>query len=150
MLVRRLLVGITLAVFVLNTACDYDARYAGLRLSESGDIEILYDPCGKDINIFRVALAISGKRDDPIWEIVSPNGTHQYEFTVGVTPSGFIETVHRISVIPDERLIVIIDSSRFDGESYPFEPDALRREVFYDVISHYYTREEISAGKLCD
>ena len=139
-----LLGGITFA------GCDTDAHYAGVTLTDNRSIRVLYSPCGKEVKIFRVALAKAGHLDTPLWEIRAQSGVSMYDFTIGEDLVAFSETVVLGSTIPsDELLVVSIDSSRYDGEAYGFRLSQLKPGLFFDE-SKYYTEEEVLAGKLCD
>lgn len=140
-----------IAAIALSIACDTDPSYAGIGLTIDGNIRVLYAPCGKDIKIYRLALALSGMRDNPIWQINSPDGLPIYEFIIGETPPGFVESVSLRGPIPNnQRLLVLIDSTRFEGETYVFRVDELRFDLFFDANEDYFTVEEVLSGKICN
>ncbi|MCC6269046.1 MAG: hypothetical protein IT300_15875 [Dehalococcoidia bacterium] len=83
----------TLAFVVFATvvaSCDDPVPAVGVRLTDSGKLEFLYNPCHESRLVRSVELQSSGT---VIWRIESEAGSSLSEFQAGLAPEGFTTTV---------------------------------------------------------
>jgi hypothetical protein len=138
-------------------ACDGDPNRIGLRATESGNVVVHFSPCRfdklvKDARVYRVAVARAGAgvRFKVVWEIKSesPEGSGLLEYTVGQTPSGFVETVSLEAGQLQGPYVAIVDSSLLIDQRLGFDTDKLRVDRVF--TPRYLTTEEMRNGAVCD
>lgn len=119
-------------------------------------MRVLYKLCREEDVVERGALKdLRGTRgdlkdDEVLWEIAAPPKSRLTDFTVGVLPEGFSESVVLTPPVPGALLNLHVKSSALpSGESMTFRMTELRTNEFR-VGTEYMSEEEFKARPACD
>jgi len=136
----------------LSAACDYYPYRIGIESETDGSLVIHVRPCrGEPLLVSRVALARSGERNSPLWEIrsVDPNGEGLLRYKLGVTPPSFVENAGQSGPLERGRYLAIVDSSILRDQSYSFRLADLEPGIVLAGDGQYLSQEQFEAGEGC-
>lgn len=141
-----------LVLALLMMSCDPGAPYRiGIMRDDEGKLTLMYSDCDANTRLVRVAVARSGNKRTPLWEIRSsePAGNATLEVVVGGDQPGFETKIALTELLDSGTFVAMMDRASGSGDIYSFDLRDLRTGQVYAGDDVYFSLDEFRKGALC-